>query len=100
MQIVEEGQCLGIAEVAGGQAGFVQLLAAEDFSYALRPEESPELVLQGPGFVYAPAVEGADAGYAYILIEGRAVGKVPVTFGATVERKTEETKSYRKQFFG
>ena len=69
-------------------------LAAEDFSYALAQEECPMLVLQGPGFVYAPAVEGADAGFAYVLINGSAIGKVPVVCGATVEQKDEEQKGF------
>ena len=52
------------------------------------------LVLPGPGFVYAPAVEGADAGFAYVLINGSAIGKVPVVCGATVEQKNEEQKGF------
>ena len=79
--------------------GRVSVIAAENFSYALTREESPCLMLPGPGFVYAPAVEGADAGYAYILLEGKAVGKVPVIYGETVEQKPEE-KSHRKRLFG
>ena len=98
--IVKQGDLIDTLEVVGGEVGCVAVIAAEPFSYAMTQEEQACLMVPGPGFVYAPAVEGADAGYAYILIEGRAVGKVPVTFGATVERKTEATKSYRKQFFG
>ena len=93
-QIVAKGQYVDTLEVAGGEAGRVQILAAEDFSYALAPEEKPQLMLPGPGFVYAPAVEGADAGVAYVLIEGKAVGKVPVVFGETIELLPEEEKSF------
>ena len=93
-QIVAKGQDVDTLEVAGGEAGRVQILAAEDFSYALAPEEKPQLMLPGPGFVYAPAVEGADAGVAYVLIEGKAVGKVPVVFGETIELLPEEEKSF------
>ena len=56
-------------------------------------------MLPGPGFVYAPAVEGAEAGFAYILIEGKAVGKIPVVFGQTVERIQEEEKSFFEKLF-
>ena len=93
-QIVAAGEEVGTLEVLGGEAQRVRVLAAEDFFYALAPEEQPQIVLPGPGFVYAPAVEGADAGYAYVLVEGNAVGKFPVVFGGTVEQKIEEEKSF------
>ena len=93
-QIVAAGEEVGTLEVLGGEAQRVRVLAAEDFSYALALEEQPQIVLPGPGFVYAPAVEGADAGYAYVLVEGNAVGKFPVVFGGTVEQKIEEEKSF------
>ena len=92
-QVVTKGQHVDTVEVVGGEGTQVQILAAEDFSYALAPEEQPQLMLPGPGFVYAPAVEGANAGLAYVLIEGKAVGKVPVVFGATVEQTVEEKQS-------
>ena len=93
-QIVAAGEEVGTLEVLGGETQRVRVLAAEDFFYALALEEQPQIVLPGPGFVYAPAVEGADAGYAYVLIEGSAVGKFPVVFGGTVEQKIEEEKSF------
>ncbi|MGM9659861.1 MAG: D-alanyl-D-alanine carboxypeptidase family protein [Faecousia sp.] len=98
-QIVSAGQCVGTREVLGGENSRVQVLAAEDFSYALAVEECPQTVLPGPGFVYAPAVEGADAGYAYVLIEGNAVGKFPVVYGATVEQEQEEEKGFWQKLF-
>lgn len=93
-RIVTEGQKVGTLEVAGGLGQRVEVLAAEDFDYALAPEERPQLALPGPGFVYAPAVEGQDGGFVYVLIEGKAVGKVPVTYGATIEQIPEEEKSF------
>lgn len=93
-QIVQAGQCVGTLTVLGGESGCVQVLAAENFSYALAQEESPVLVLPGPGFVYAPAVEGADAGFAYVLINGNAIGKVPVVYGGTVEQNATEQKGF------
>ena len=89
-QVVAAGEPVAVLDVLGGEAGRVELLTAEDFFYSLAPEEHPRLAISGPGFVYAPAVEGADAGYAYVLIEGKAVGKVPVIYGQTVEREQEE----------
>ena len=79
--------------MAGGENQRVTVLAADDFSYALAPEEQPQLMLPGPGFVYAPAVEGADAGIVYVLLEGKAIGKVPVVYGQTIEQIPEEKKT-------
>ena len=93
-QIVQAGQCVGTLTVLGGESGCVQVLAAENFSYALAQGESPVLVLPGPGFVYAPAVAGADAGFAYVLINGNAIGKVPVVYGGTVEQNAAEQKGF------
>ena len=56
-------------------------------------------MLSGQGFVYAPAVEGADAGFAYVVINGKAVGKIPVIYGATVEQIKEEEKSFLEKLF-
>ena len=98
-QIVQAGQRVSVQEVLGGDARRIGMLAAEDFSYALAAEECPQLVLPGPGFVYAPAVEGAEAGFAYVLINGTVIGKVPVVYGATVEQEAEEQKGFWQKLF-
>ena len=96
-RIVAAGELVDTVEVLGGENSQVQLLAAEDFSYALAREESAQLAVPGPGFVYAPAVEGTEAGCAYVLIGGKAVGKVPLVFGQTVEQlQTEEKQLWKK----
>lgn len=92
-QVVTAGERVAVLDVVGGESGTVEILAAKDYVYSLAPEEYPRLAMPGPGFVYAPAVEGAAAGYVYVLIEGNAVGKVPVVYGQTVEMKQEEEKS-------
>lgn len=97
--IVSERQKLGILDVVGGENRKVEILAAEDFCYALAPEETTQLAIPGPGFVYAPAVAGADAGCAYILINGKAVGSIKTVYGQTVEQqKTEERTLWQKLF--
>lgn len=98
-KIVTAGQKMGTLEVAGGENSRVEVLAAEDFSYALSPEEKPQTVLSGPGFVYAPAIEGAEAGYAYVLLAGKAVGKVPLVYGQTIEQSGGEERSLLKRLF-
>ena len=92
-QVVKKDDIVATLDVAGSDGQQVQILAAEDFSYALSENEHPQLMLSGPGFVYAPVTEGADAGFAYVLIEGNAVAKIPVVYGQTVEQKKEEKKN-------
>ena len=96
-QIVKAGDCIDTLEVVGGSTHRVQILAREDFSYALAPEEKPQIIYPGPGFTYAPAVEGEDAGYAYVLVEGNAVGKIPVTYGETIEQEQRKESSLWKK---
>ena len=98
-RIVSAGDVVGTLEIAGGQTGVVQLVAAADFDYALSPDEEPELVIPGPGFVYAPVAAGADAGFAHVCIDGKSVGKVPLCYGMTVEKEPEEEKSFWERLF-
>ena len=100
-QIVSKGACLGSVSIISGQAERVELLAAEDFSYALSPEEQPEIILSKPDFVYAPVVQGQPAGYAYICLMGKTAGKVPLIFGQTVEAEIiKEPSIWEKLFKG
>ena len=98
-QIVRRGDLMGTAEVESGETYRVQLLAAGDFEYSLAEEERPQIMIPGSGFVYAPVTEGADAGFAYVLLDGNAVGKVPVVYGQTVEQLPEEKKSWFQYLF-
>ena len=93
--LVSEGQEMGTVEIAGGQAGYVKLLAAEDFDYALAEQEKITTEIIGPGFVYAPVVEGAEAGYAHLCVDGKSVGKIPLIYGETIEQIPEKEKSLR-----
>ncbi len=99
-RIVSQGDVLGTVEIAGGQCGYAQLLAAQDFDYALAGGEVPEIVFSGPGFVYAPVAAGADAGFAHICIGGKSVGKVSLVYGETVEKTQEQEKSFWDKLFG
>ena len=97
---VKCGDVLGTVEVAGGSEQIVKLVAAEDFVFPFAADEKPVIVLQGPGFVYAPVAEGQAAGYAYVCVGDRAVGKVPVVYGETVEQLIPEKKSFLERLFG
>jgi D-alanyl-D-alanine carboxypeptidase len=99
-RIVSAGDWVGTLEVESGQGSRVEILAAEDFDFALSEEEKPVLALPGPGFVYSPVTEGADAGFAYVLLDGRAVGKIPVLYGQTIEREQSEEPYFFQKLFG
>lgn len=94
--IVSEGSCIDTLEVIGGENSRVEILAAEPFEYAIAPEERPHLVYSSPGFVYAPVVEGASAGYAYAVIDDKAIGKIPVIYGKTIEQIPESPSFWKK----
>ena len=98
-QIIQSGDCLGSVDVIGGDVQQVDVYAAQNFFYALAFGENPEIVLQGPDFVYAPVVQQQDAGYAYICLGDKAVGKVPVYFGQTVEKIKDEKSSFWERLF-
>lgn len=98
--LVRAGEKLGNAQIAGGQAGVVELLAGADFTYAVAEDEEVSVLLSGPGFVYAPVTKGADAGFAYVCLNGKAVGKLPLVYGETVEQKTEQKKGFWNRLFG
>lgn len=97
-KIVNKGDCLGYLQIAGGQCGTVALVAAEDFQYALAETENPCIKLSGLGFVYAPVVQGQDAGFAYVCIGDKRIGKIPLVFGDTVEREIEPEKTLSEKF--
>ena len=98
--IVQEGQVIGTTEIAGGDSGRVQLLAAEDFDYAIAPDEQVTLSISGTGFVYAPVTEGAEAGFVHVCVDGRSVGKVPLIYGQTIEKIQDTEKSFWDRLIG
>ena len=98
--LIVKGDCLGKLEIAGGTAGEVSLIADSDFFYALASDENPEIVLQKKGFVYAPVAEGQNAGFAYVCIDSKPVGKVPLVYGKTVEKEISEPKPLWRRLFG
>ena len=88
-QLVTAGEIIGSVSVFGGEEVSVPLIAEDDFSYALSEGERVSICLPSPGFVYAPVCRGQEAGYAHVLVDGNAVGKVSLVYGETVEKETE-----------
>ncbi|HIT33294.1 MAG TPA: D-alanyl-D-alanine carboxypeptidase [Candidatus Faecousia intestinigallinarum] len=90
-RIVSVGDILGEITVIGGEEDRVELMAVEDFSYALAEGEQLEIRLPGQGFVYAPVAQGEDAGCVYFLLGDSVVGKAAVCYHKTVEMGQEKT---------
>ena len=100
-QIVKKGQILGRLQVFGGTEKEVELVSTEDFSYALHDGETPTIRLSQKGMAFAPVVEGCDAGFAYICIGDKAVGKVALEYAATVEQQPQpQKKNLWQRLFG
>ena len=99
-QIIAAGQQVGCRSILNGTEDAVPVLAAEDFYYPLMDGEKPEVVLSQPDFSYAPVICGADAGFAYICIDGKSVGKVALVYGQTVETKPVQKKHFWNDWFG
>ena len=99
-RIVSTGEIIGFAEIAGGFSGSVQLLAADNFDYALAPDEKVSFVMPGTGFVYAPVACGADAGFVHVCVDGKSVGKVPVQYGETIEQIPQKELNFWQRLVG
>jgi hypothetical protein len=98
--LVKTGDCLGQIAVLNGQDQWVSVTAAEDFSYSLTEGEKVTIRLSNQSFVYAPVVENGDAGYAYVLLNGKVIGKLPVQFAATVAEQECNKRSFWERLFG
>jgi D-alanyl-D-alanine carboxypeptidase len=99
-RIIRAGDCIGVLEVESGQGHVVELIAMEDFSYALTEKEEVTLVLPSPGFVYAPVAKGQSAGSAHLYLDDALIGRVPQIYGETVERQPEVEKGFFARLFG
>ena len=100
MTIVSKGTVVGTTEVAGGCKGLAELIAGDDFQYSLGNDERVEICLPKPGFVYAPVVAGQTAGYAQVYLNDHWIGKIPLIFGATIEKAEEEKPKIWCRLFG
>ena len=91
---------MGTVEVIGSGGKQVQLLAQEHFVYPLAEEERPQVICGGQDFVYAPVAEGASAGWGYVMIAGKAVGRIPLVYGQTVEQENLRRQGLLEKLFG
>ena len=100
LNIVTIGDRMGELAVFGGERNRVMVEAAEPFSFAMAEGETISFALSMKEFVYAPIVAGGDAGFAYICVDGKPVGKVHVTFAETVEQIATQEQSFWQRIFG
>ena len=98
-RILSAGQTVGSVPVAGQEQTRVSLQVTGDFRYALAPGEQVSLVLPGPGFVYAPVVQGQSAGQAHVCIDSHTIGTVDLVYGETVEQPPEPERTIWQKLF-
>ena len=98
--VLRKGDVMGHLAVFGGESQMVRVIAGEDFSYALADGEKVTFALSQKDFVYAPVAENGRAGFAYICVDGKAVGKVTVYYENTVEQQVPGRKSLWERIFG
>ena len=99
-QLVFSGQQLGERFVINGTADSVAVFATADFYYPVMADEQISVILSAPEFAYAPVSAGAEAGFAYVCIDDKAVGKVPIAYGQTIELKPIQKQSFWNRLFG
>lgn len=100
-RIVSCGRSVGIARIFGGEEKTVELVAGEDFSFPLAQGEQVSLKLSNKGMAFAPVVEGASAGVAYVCVDGYPVGKVALEYARTIEGQcSPEKKHFWQRWFG
>ena len=90
-QVVAAGDVVGRLRVLGGTGGWVELVAAQDYTCALRKGEEPVLEYSDKSFAYAPVTAGEDAGWAYVRLGQTVLGKVRLQYGQTVEQLPEKS---------
>ena len=100
VRIIEKGQILGQIEVISGEKKHIDLVADSDFSYAVSPSEAPQIILQEPGFVYAPVSCGQAVGFAYVAIGDAVVGKIPVVCAESVPQEVKQESSFWNKLTG
>ena len=99
-ELVAEGEVLGYRYISGGDGTHVPLLAGEGFSYALAEGEQVEIVLSPQYFSYAPVQGGRPEGSAYVVLDGRVVGQIPLVWGSSMEETKQKEKTLLERLFG
>ena len=99
-RILEKGCVVGEMPLVGGTETSATLIVAEDFCYPMAENEKVQIMIPGTGFAYAPVVQGQDAGWAYVCLNGKPVGKVSLLYNQTVEMQQIRKPSLLERLFG
>ncbi len=99
-ELVAKGEVLGYRHILGGDGTHVPLVAAERFAYAVAEGEQFEVVLSPQYFSYAPVTAEAAEGCAYVVLEGKVIGAVPLVWGSSMTQKQEKEKTWLSRLFG
>ncbi len=94
-QLVQKGEIVGELPILSGRKKEADLVAGEDFSWPMAPGEQVTLELNLGDFRFAPVTQGEKAGHAHILVGGKAVGKIPIFWGETVEEEKPPAKKWK-----
>lgn len=99
-KLFTRGQTVGTLPVFGGEKEFVDVIVSEDFSYPLAQGETVS-VRFSVKMAYAPTVEGAQAGVAYVCVDGVPVEKLALTYAQMVEQEQPTPKRhFWQKWFG
>jgi len=96
--LLEAGQVLGTVPVISGTAQQVSASASEELHYSMREDETFEVRLLTPAFVYAPVERGMAIGTAQIYVNQKLVRQCGVFAGASVPEQVPEPGVFRKIF--
>ena len=84
--LIRKNEKVGEIPILSGTGSSAPILADRDFAFWAAEGEKAAVIYPGPGFAYAPVVKGSNAGEALVLLDGTVVGKIPVSWGATLEQ--------------
>ena len=95
--LCEAGEEMGRVPVFSGTESDVPVLAMETLTLPLTDEEyaRAELSVSLPWYMEAPVQEGARAGYARWLLDGRLIGQVELCFAGDVPMVVEGSSFWR-----
>ena len=85
-QLCQKGEVVGCVPVQGSLVRFVEVAAAEDFSYPLAEGESAQVRVEQDDLVEAPVQAGQAAGRLVYLVGDQEIGTVELCYVQSVNR--------------
>ena len=85
-QLCQAGEVVGCVPVSGSLVRFVEVAAAESFTYPLAEGESAQVRVERDDLIEAPVQAGQRAGRMVYLVDGQEVGAVELCYVQSVRR--------------